>query len=422
VRRPLWIATILVALAQCLVPPDVAAGIAVSPLQQEVTVEPGGSAQFSVRVTNVRREPNAPAETITVEPVDFSVSQDGTLSFGEACKHGRSAVPWMSLDVGELVLQPGEARDVRGTVTAPFQADGDYWAAILVTLGRPTRQQGAVDVVLRTACGVFVGVSGRNKAERLSISDLEATLPSFGPAAPSGPQEDAAPLPEALEQARALRVSADVTNAGAIKFVASGTVSLYLEGRRWIATIPLHAHRRRILPGDTRRFVGVMPAPLPAGSYTLQWTFEAGPGHTRKAFERTQIEIAPQLARLWQEYYAERPPVPLAVEPGELEQTVTAGRFTVMSVVATNNGDATMRLRCWLEPDTLPAGWLGIEPTEFTLGPRMRRSVLCRVTTPGDAPPGEYTGILVIQAESAGLLDEDSVQLHRVPLRILIGG
>jgi len=392
----------------------------VSPLQQEVTVGPGGSAQFSVRVTNVRREPNASAETITVEPVDFSVSRDGTLSFGDACKHARSAVPWMSLDVRELVLQPGEARDIRGTVTAPFQADGDYWAAILVTLGRPTRQHGAVDVVLRTACGVFVRVSGRNHVERLRISNLEATLPSFGPAAPPDPQEDAPPLPEPLEQARALRVSADVTNAGPIKFVASGTVSVYLDGRRWIATIPLHARRRRILPGDRRRFVGVMPAPLPAGSYTLQWTFEAG--RTRKAFERTQIQIAPQLARLWQQYCAERPPVALAVEPEKLEKSVTAGRFTVMSVVTANDGDATMRVRCWLEPDTLPAGWLGIEPTEFTLGPRMRRSVLCRVATAGDTPPGAYTGALVIQAEGAGLLDEDSVQLHRVPLRILIGG
>lgn len=419
-RGPFRIVAIPFLLVQLLAAPEAAAGIAVSPLQQEVIVKPGRSAEFSVRVTNVQRELHAPAETVTVELVDFSVSLAGGISFGKEFEHSRSALKWIDLDGGELVLEAGQSTEIKGTVTAPFRADGDYWAAVMVTIGKPSKRQGVVNIVLRTASGVFVRVARRKYLERFSIESVHVAPPRFDRRDNPGVEPGAEGEPPASDDEQALRVSADVTNEGVAKFMASGTAAVYLDGRRCVARVPLHAHRRRILPGHVRRFVGVMPAPLPAGNYTLRLIFDSGPECVRKAFKQVEFEVNAELARLWQQSYAGHAPAPLHVEPEELKNNMTAGRFTVASVVVANGSSATIRLKCRLELDTLPAGWLEISPADFTLGPGLRRSVVCRMDIPDDAQPGDYSGRLLIEAESAGLVGEDTVQLRRVPVRITI--
>ncbi len=421
-RRPFFcIPAVLLGLAYLVAPPHAAAGIAVSPLQQEVIVKPGRSAEFSVRVTNVQREPNAQAETVTVELVDFSVSREGTLSFGEGLEHSRSVVKWSDFDAGQLLLEPGQSTEIKGAITAPFRADGDYWAAVLVTIGKPTKQQGVVNVVLRTASGVFVHVARRNYVERLTVGSLQVTPPRFDRHDNPGVEPDAEGTPAAPQNEQVLKVAADVINEGVVKFNASGTAALYLDGRRCVARIPLHAHRRRILPGHVRHFVGVMPAPLPAGKYALRVVFDSGPECVRKGFKEVEFEVSAELARQWEESGLARAPTELHVEPEELNKSMTAGRFTTASIVVANPGLASMRLRCRLDTETLPAGWVEITPVDLTLGPGMRRSVVCRMTIPDDAQPGDYGGTLLIETESAGLISANSVEVHRIPVRITIG-
>ncbi len=416
-----WAGLALLAAAQLLAAPDVAAGIAVSPLQQEVTVRPGREAQFSVRVTNVKRAADARPQSVTVEVMDFSVSRDGGISFGEACKHSRSAVGWIGIDAGELVLRPGESRGIKGTVRAPFSADGDYWAAVMVTIGGPEKRQEGVNVVLRTASGIFVHVARRNYVERLSIGSLQVTPPRFDRHDNPGVEPGAEGAPVAPQNEQVLNVAADVINEGVGKFIASGTAALYLDGRRCVARIPLHAHRRRILPGHVRHFVGAMPAALPAGKYALRVVFDSGPQCVRKAFKEVEFDVNAELARRWEESGLARAPAELHLEPEQLSKSLTAGRFTVASIVVSNPSLASMRLRCRLDTETLPAGWIEITSTDFTLGPGMRRSVICRMAIPDNAQPGDYDGTLLIEAESAGLISANSVEVHRIPVRITIG-
>lgn len=399
---------------------DVVAGIAVSPLQQEVTVRPGAKAEIRLTLRNVKRRPDAGAQALKIDVVGFSVSREGHISFAGARQHARSADKWITLEADELVLAPGESREIKGTVEAPFSADGDYWAALMVSNEGTSRRQGAVNIRLRTACGVFVRVARHSHLERLSIRDLSVALPrsaqGAAPAAGHAGQLAAGPT----EEISALVVSADVTNEGLVKVNAWGTASLYLDGRRKVATIPLHAHRRRILPGHARRFVGVMPSPLPAGDYSVKLMFGSNPKGGRRAFKEVAFELDGRTAALWRDSNSGHRPASFDVEPQELKQEMTAGRFTALSVSILNRSPATMQLSCRLNEGTLPAGWLQISPADFTLGPGQRRSAVCRIAIPDGTQPGNYSGRLVIGAESAGLGSEENAPRREVPIRIAI--
>ncbi len=400
----------------------VEAGIAVSPLQQRIVVKPGREAEFSLTVRNVKRSSRTRAASVKVELMDFAVSLQGNLSFGEGCEHARSAVKWITLDASELVLQPGESREIKAKVSAPSGADGDYWATFMVTIGGPRKEKkGTVSVVFRTASGVFVHVARRNYLERLSVGNLQVALPQFGPedSAPAEPdREDASGVAPNKE---VLTVSGEVTNTGVVSLVPSVRAFIYLDGQRKVASIPLHAHRRRILPGHTRRFVGVMPSALPAGHYTLKLLIDSGGRTSRKArAELAGFDIGPELARRWKERELDEGPQGLRVEPEELRATVTPGRFTALRVAVGNSGDATMSVRCRLNLETLPEGWLALRPEEFTLGPAMRRSVVCRIETPRDAPIGEYNGIVLVEADIAGLVEGAKAELRKMPIQVVI--
>ncbi len=412
-------AAVLALLLPMVAAPAVEAGIAVSPLQQQVAVRPGGEAAFSLVVSNINRTgPPQPAR-VKVEIVDFTISPQGTVSFGENCSHSRSAAGWITLDAAELVLRPGESRKVKGELSAPYRADGDYWAAVLVTILRP-KGDGSVNVILRTASAVFVRARRRNYAPRLGIGALSTSLPQLdSPGGAPAEPGDGAP-PAAADGEPAFRVLSEITNEGRVSFVASGTAFVYRDGRRRVATIPLHAHRRRVLPGHTRRFVGVMPAPLPAGDYVLRCVFDTEEAHGRKTTSQAEFSVGADTALRWRERSAVEARSGLHVAPEALQRSLARGRFTTVTAVVSNQGAATMRIACRLQGDGLPAGWLRLSPAQFTLGPGARRSVLCRIQIPDAANSGDYTGALVLEAQCAGLTGQDKAERREIPIQISV--
>jgi hypothetical protein len=381
-------------------------GVSLSPLQQEVTVAPGRAADFSLALNNVHRARWGRHAQVRLEVVDFAVSPDGTLSFGAECAHDRSAADWISLEANELALQPGESRSLSGQVAAPFAADGDYWAAVMMTIVDPRRQQG-VNVVLRTASAVFVHVTRRQYRPRAAVRELELALPRFD----LGPQDAGPP---------ALTVRVSIANEGVVAFKAGGEAVVYADGRRRVATIPLHARRRRILPGDTRLFVGVLPAPLPAGRYLVRCHVATGPKGAPRTFEEAPLGVEAALASRWAAQEAEQPAAFLAVEPAELTHEAAPGRFAAWPLQVVNPGGGTMAVRCEQGQGSLPADWLELWPEEFTLGPRMRRSVICRVRVPHDAEPGDYETGVLIHARRAHLAREAAGEPRLVPFRLKV--
>jgi len=184
----------------------------------------------------------------------------------------------------------------------------------------------------------------------------------------------------------------------------------------------LYTNRRRILPGHTRCFTGVMSQPLPPGKYKLRVIFETDSNYGRKITKDMEFSVSDELARQWAGNFTFDDIQTLKIEPQELKLTLTPGRFTAARFLVANRGLSTVALRCRLEADGLLESWLQLKSAEFTLGPNMRRNVVCSVRIPQDAQSGEYNGVIHIEAERSGLSvqDQDNVELHKIPIRIAV--
>ena len=228
------------------------AGVAVSPLQQNVEVKPGRKATFFITLSNNKRSPQTKSCLVTVKVLDFMVSDKGQLSFGPEHKHSRSAADWISFGDEEFVLEPGETRKVKATVTAPANADGDYWAAAMVELGKTKDDEKGVQVKFRMASGIFIHVARRNYIERGSVIEADVNIPEFDTTDNLTEKNAAEPASEEIKKNQVLKVNAELKNDGLISFLARGKAYLYSDSWRRVATIPVHASRRRVLPGDSR--------------------------------------------------------------------------------------------------------------------------------------------------------------------------
>jgi len=413
--RRLGLAGIFLVVLHLLMPAVAGAGVAVSPLQQWVDVKPGKTADFSLTVTNVKRNENTPPEFFRVRLVDFSVSHEGKLSFHEKLEHERSARDWIDMEDGEFMLKPNESKKITGTISAPLAAGGDYWAAVMVTLGRRRKNEDGVRVVLRTASGLFVHVGRRNYLARSSFTDTKIQLPSPDPDRDTGKAE--AEAKKDSQEQPAFRIDAAVKNDGKVAFSGKATAHLYDENRRRIASIPMHAQRKRLLPGHRRRFRGVMAMPLPAGSYRLRIICEAARRHGRKTMVEKHFDVASSIAKYWSDHsHIGSTDGPLKTDQQNLELKLSPGRFSIGQLKLTNQSLDTLSVRCELQTDSLPAEWVNIRSKELTLPPRMARNLACSARIPPDATPGRYKGSLKLHIELPAASEESVVQ--NIPLTV----
>jgi len=402
---------------------DAVGGLAVSPIKQWVEVKPGKEAYFTITLTNTIRDAQALPCEVIAEVVDFNVSPQGGLSFGEEQKHNRSAVPWISFEGRDFTFQPGESKQIKAKVSAPMNADGDYWAAIMVKLGGPEKQVKGIQVRLQTASGVFVHVARRNYIERGSIIDANLILPKFDSV--HNPEITAADpnTPEAGQQAFTINV--DLKNDGLTALNANGRVILYSGGKYRTASIPLYTHRKQILPGHNRWFTGVMAQSLPAGQYKARVVFESDIKHSRKITKDIELTVNEELAGKWAESFKDSKDSDVkapAIEPNVINLTVTPGRLTTAKFLVDNGGLGTISIRCRVNANGSIKNWLELKSPEFTLSSNMRRNVICIVKVPQDAQAGEYSGTIEVEMEHSGLTDGKSsnIEKHNVPIHITV--
>ena len=399
---------------------DAVGGLAVSPIQQWVEVKPGKEAYFTINLTNTIRDAQALPCDVIVEVVDFNVSPQGELSFGEDKKHDRSAVQWISFEGRDFTFQPGESKQIKAKVSAPINADGDYWAAIMIKLGGPEKQGKGIQVKLQIASGVFVHVARRNYIERGSIIDANLILPKFDSV--HNPEISAADpnTPEAGQQAFTINV--DLKNDGLTAFNANGKVLLYSGGKYRTASIPLYTHRRQILPGHNRWFTGVMAQALPAGQYKARMVFESEAEHSRKITKDIEFTVSNELAAQWALNFTGDDRGMLELNPQKIDLTLNPGRFTVTKLLIANTSSGTVSVRCRMKSEQLQKGWMELDCSEFALAPNGRRNIACAVRIPVDAQPQDYTATIQIEVERSGLTDQtvNNVLLREIPVHILV--
>jgi hypothetical protein len=412
-----------VALFFFILPANTFAGVAVSPIQQWVEVKPGRNVYFSIHVGNNKRGPQAYPCPVKVDVLDFTVSPQGKLSFGPEHKHRRSAVEWISFSESEMVLEPGESKEIKFNVSAPADADGDYWAAVMVGLGGSKKPQNGVQVNLQTASGVFVHVARRNYIERGSVIDANVILPEFDIANDLTEKNAWEQVSEDIRKEQVFKVNAELKNDGLVAFLARGKAYLYSEGWRRIATVPLHSSRRRIFPGHTRRFIGEMTQPLPAGQYKLRVFFASDSKYERKITRDMELFVSDDLAHRWAENFIEDDIKTLEVKPQELSLSLTPGRFTAARFQVANRGSSTVATRCRIEADGVQEDWLELKSSDFTLAPNMQRSAVCSVRVPEDMQPGKYNAIIHVEMERSGLTahSRGNAEQYEIPVSIVVG-
>jgi uncharacterized membrane protein len=400
---------------------DAVAGLAVSPIQQWVEVKPGKEAYFTITLTNTIRDAQALPCEVIAEVVDFNVSPQGGLSFGEEQKHARSAVPWISFEGRNFIFQPGESKQIKAKVSAPMNADGDYWAAVMIKLGKSERQGKGIQIKLQTASGVFVHVARRNYIERGSIIDTNVVLPKFDSI--YNPEITAADPNTSKADQQAFTINVDLKNDGLTALNANGKVILYSGGKYRTASIPLHTHRNQILPGHNRWFTGVMAQTLPAGQYKAKVVFESEAKRSRKITKDIEFTVNDELAGKWAESFKKDSNVKaLAIEPNTINLTMTPGRLTTAKFLVDNGGLGTVSIRCRVNAEVGIKNWLELKSPEFTLGSSMRRNVICMIKVPQDAQAGQYCGTIEVETEHSGLTDGKSsnIEKHNVPIHITV--
>ncbi len=398
------------------------AGLAVSPLQQRVEVKPGKKANFAITLTNNKRNAQTRPCPVRVNILDFTVSDTGQLSFGPENKHPRTAVDWITLDANSFVLEPGESRQVKGTVTAPINADGDYWAAAMVELGEPEKGEKGVQVKLRTASGIFIRVARRKYAERGNITDLNITMPVFDTDESFAAENMPSSALMKLKEKQSLQVVAKLQNDGLTAIAARGKAYIYNDNWRRIAAIPLQSSRRQVLPGDSRWFTGTMPEPLPAGEYNLRIFFSSDTRFKRKITKDIEFAISPDLSDVWAKNLSAESISKLVFEPQSFELKLNPGRITSAMMQVTNQGLDTVTANCRIENDGTDKDWLELRTTDFALAPNGQYTTSCVVRVPSDAKPGRYNWNIIVEMERAGLSSEgqENITQYKIPVSIVI--
>lgn len=409
---------VLAALLIFVLQQAVFAGIAVSPITQHLEVKPGKKAAFNITVSNNQRSEQTAVVPVRIDILDFQVSDTGNLSFGPEYKHPRTASGWITLDANQITLKTGESKTITGTVTAPLDADGDYWASAMVSMGESKDNEKGVKVKLRTATGLFIRVARRAHTERGNITDVNITMPTF----------EAGPLKKVLSEAdryrinekQSLKIGAKLTNEGLISIKSTAKAFIYNEKMKKIASVPLYVSRNNVLPGDSRWFSGIMSQPLPAGEYKVRVVFTSEKTK-RQLTKDAELKISSELADTWaKNTTSDNNITKLEFTPEKIDLKLNPGRNTTTSVQIKNAGLNTAAGVCRIE--NAQADWLELKTTEFTLAPNSSTSMPCSIKVPADAKSGIYKWSAIIEMEPSGLESNAPKQAiqYSVPITVTI--
>ncbi len=172
------------ALTLALAGASFAQGWLVSPSRQELSINPGESRTFAVRVE--RESGKGPAEAVrfTATPSDWDISRAGEVELGNAGSLPNSANAWMTFTPATFPLNAEGFHNVRVTVSVPRgTAPGVYRAGLFFEehSAVPGATAGSRRMVLRYRLStlIYVVVGGTHKA--IDVQDVAvSSLPQGG--------------------------------------------------------------------------------------------------------------------------------------------------------------------------------------------------------------------------------------------------
>ena len=403
---------IIMAMAIFIVPRVTLAGISMSPLQQWVDAKPGAEGEFTLTIANIKRSPEAKSQTVVVKPVHFLTNLEGDLKFGPEYKHKRSAADWIGLKQNEFVLEPNEVKVIEMKIKVPTNADGDYWAALMVSTKKPKQKNITFD--FRAASGVFVRVNRRNYVERGDISDISVAMPDFN-IMPDIETDDA----ETKNKITPFKIKAHLNNTGLITFIANTKAVIYSDKWKTIATIPMFASRRRVYPAESRAYQGALSDPLPAGKYIARVFVDSETKLARKIINDIKFNVTDQQAKQWAKLSnKDESGKQISIAPKEIRLELTDGRLTSARFTISNDAMATISAAFSKSGDV--GQWLEFRSPTVAIGPKMQRTIISTLRVPKGTKPGDYKGMIVVDIEKAGLAGKDDDNKKKIEITLAV--
>lgn len=224
-----------VALAQ-----NQALGITVSPVQQEITLNPGQNVEEKLRVTN----PTSSSVTLYFSVLNFtSDNQDGKPTFySDSQRSSRfSLSSWITPNQKSLDLLAGQTKEVSYSISAPITAEsGGHYGAILLSTQQPENTQGGqatIGVVGLVGSLLLVTVPG-NTVSHLDIDDFQSPSFLLGPPA---------------------IFTTILKNTGTIHLAPEGVITLKNWTGNTVTNLNINDKKGNILPQSQRTFENSWP-------------------------------------------------------------------------------------------------------------------------------------------------------------------
>ena len=390
------------------------AGLGVAPLKQELNVKPGETAKFYIAVINNIRDQGDATQSARLEIMDFEVAEDGGLVFREPSAGPASASAWISLGKSEVTLGPGKDERIECTVKVPYSAAGEYYSAVMVTLGQKVKTETGVGLSLRIASGVFITVAGQTFPRQAKIEKCEFVWP---PAASlSDPPKEGRPAwPEA---------TVVLKNAGRSRFEGFGTLELIDANGRPLFRKPLLSKRPLVFGGDSRLFKCTVDKALPAGEYKARVTFDYQ-SQWAKAYRVAPLTISADQAAMLALRVRDAAPSKAAsaqptirISPDKLTAKVAAGGNRSLGLSVRNTGQDPLRCTATLvneEDASIPDGWIAPAAKSFVLERLQSASLPMAVRIPPEAT-GIHKALLVVEAVGP----DGTTTQTRVPVELTV--
>jgi P pilus assembly chaperone PapD len=227
-----------------------AISISVAPIRVEHNVPAGGSITEAISIVNDDTSPTH----IRVKIEDWSLTQDGAISFAKGGSQPYSAAPWIKVNPREFTLGPGQSQDVRYSLTVPKDAaPGGYRAAIIfATVPRPNPGE---------------------KQKRVALEGRIATIlyQTVGRPVPSG---EITGLSFKLNSEGRPEFTISFRNTGQVQIRTRGEILIRDKAGKEVAKLPLPD--LPILPQSRRDFKVSAEDRLPRGEYVAELIMDIG--------------------------------------------------------------------------------------------------------------------------------------------------
>ncbi|MEO0078534.1 MAG: hypothetical protein ABIK86_06000, partial [candidate division WOR-3 bacterium] len=364
--------------------------LSVTPQLTELSLPQGARKRLKFTVVN---EDPLSTRTIRYYPVSFYQNEDGAYALAPESVSPYSCHEWFRLDTAELMLGPGEGKEVFVELVVPSGARGTRFGAVAFEM-LPVPVPGAwasAGLVIRMPAFVEVTITGTRGRKSIEVTDIKVE--------PARAVQRQLPV-EVKEDALAVVVS--VRNTGEVSLPVRGRLLFRDEYRRRYRELPLGAGGA-LLPGAKTRLISVTPRVKP-GNYVVEASLNIGGVSPAKA--SVPVEITSTTSRT-AGALSSAPVLDLTVSTEKIELTAPARSTRTNYVVFRNESNKEQVLTAEvtylasdgsgrvIESDNPGRhadcrDWITFEKNMVRIAPHSSEAVRLTIKVPDTTPGGRY--------------------------------